>query len=170
MKTIAVIHGARGDKVQELFEGLIARWQPSARLAGVLAESHGLADRACSAGYLRSIATGERFSVFQDLGAGSQECHLEGGGMLSAAEAVRRDIAAGCDLVLLSKFGKLEASGSGLRDAFTAAIEAEVPILTSVSRPFEEAWSKFAAPLSTFLPADQAAVDAWWHEVRAQAH
>ena len=46
-----------------------------------------------------------------------------------AAAAVRRDIAAGCDLVVLSKFGKLEAGGGGLRDAFGAAIEAGVPVL-----------------------------------------
>jgi hypothetical protein len=31
---------------------------------------------------------------------------------------VRRGIEAGCDLVLLSKFGKLEANGRGLFGAF----------------------------------------------------
>ena len=170
MKTIAVIRGARGDEVQDLFEALVVRWRPSARVAGVLAEGHGLADRACSAGYLRSIATGARFAIFQDLGAGSQECHLEGGGALGAAEAVRRDIAAGCDLVLLSKFGKLEASGQGLRGAFAAAIEAHVPLLTSVSRPFEAAWNEFAEPLSEFLPAHPAAIDNWWRSVRPAPH
>jgi Protein of unknown function (DUF2478) len=87
--------------------------------------------------------------------------------MLPAAEAVRQDIARGCDLVLLSKFGKLEAGNSGLVDALTAAMEAHVPVLTSVSPAFEAAWAKFAAPLFVTLPADAVEIDAWWQAVRS---
>jgi glutathione S-transferase len=114
---IAVVRGASNATIQEIFQSLADEWSRSARVAGVLAEHHGLADRACSAGFLRSILTGERFPIFQDLGPGSTTCHLDGGAMLSATEAVQRDIAAGCDLVLLNKFGKLEAANSGLADA-----------------------------------------------------
>ncbi len=63
---IAVVQGAparRPGTVQLVAE----RWLPSLRLAGVVAEDHGLADRACSAGYLRSLRSGERFQIFQDL-------------------------------------------------------------------------------------------------------
>ena len=51
-------------------------------------------------------------------------------------------------------------------DAFAAAIEAHVPVLTSVSPAFEAAWAKFAAPLFVTLPADPIKVDAWWQAVR----
>jgi Protein of unknown function (DUF2478) len=169
VKPIAVVQGAPGTIVQQIFRDLIEQWRPPARIAGVIAETHGLADRSCSAGFLRNIGTGEQFPIFQDLGPGSTACHLDGGGMLPAAEAVRRDIAAGCDLVLLSKFGKLEAANSGLADAFAAAIEAHVPVLTSVSPAFDAAWAKFAAPLFVALPADPAEIDAWWRAVRAPA-
>src|SRR5690606_32078341 len=128
--------------VQDMFRALLGRWRPSARIAGVIEENHGLPDRACNAGWLRSIADGNAYPIFQDLGPGSTACHLEGGGAASAAEAVRRDIAAGCDLVLLSKFGKLEAAGEGLAGAFAAALEAGVPVLTSVSPAFREAWER----------------------------
>lgn len=161
-QTIAVVRGAPGAAVQDLFRALVDRWQPSVRLAGVVAESHGLAGRACSAGYFRNIGTGELFPIFQDLGPGSTACHLEGAGALTAAEAVQRDIAAGCDLVLLSKFGKLEAGGEGLLDSFKSAIEAELPVLTSVSPAFEAAWVGFAGPTFAVLPADAAKIDAWW--------
>jgi hypothetical protein len=120
------------------------------REAGVLAEHHGLADRACSAGFLRSILTSERFPIFRDLGPGSTTCHLDERAMLSATEAVQQDIAAGCDLVLLNKFGKLEASNSGLADAFRAAIEGDVPVLTPAS---ESAWQAYATPPFVALPA-----------------
>jgi hypothetical protein len=75
-KKIAVVQGVPSAQVQELFQTLVGRWQPSARLAGVVAEDHGLADRACSAGFLRSLGNGERFPIFQDLGPGSKICHL----------------------------------------------------------------------------------------------
>jgi hypothetical protein len=147
--------------MQRLFAALAERWLPSLRLAGVVAEDHGLADRACSAGYLRSLRSGERFQIFQDLGPGSTGCHLAGTGALAATVAVQRDVAEGCDLVLLSKFGKLEAGGSGLRDAFSAAIEWGIPVLTSVSPAFAAAWAEFAGSLSVVLPPDDDRIEDW---------
>ncbi len=167
IKKIAVVQGAPSALVQALFRDLAQRWQASARLAGVIAEDHGLPDRACSAGYLRSLSDGERYPIFQDLGPGSKECHLAGDGAAVAAAAVRRDIAAGCDLAVLSKFGKLEANGGGLRDAFGAAIEAGVPVLTSVSPAYASAWEAFAAPLFAVVPADADRIDAWWRSFRS---
>ncbi len=137
------------------------------RIAGVLAEGHGLPDRACNAGYLRPVGNGERFAIFQDLGIGSSACHLEGAGVFAAAETVRQDIAAGCDLVVLAKFGKLEAAGGGLHDAFTAAFEAGVPVLTSVSPAFDSSWRNVASPLYSVLAADGAAIDTWWRSIRS---
>jgi Protein of unknown function (DUF2478) len=158
---IAVVQGAPSALVQDLFHALVARWQPSLRLAGVIAENHDLPGRGCAAGYLRSLADGDRYAIFQDLGQGSQTCHLAGDGALAAAAAVRRDIENGCDLVVLSKFGKLEAGGGGLRDAFGAAFEAGLPILTSVSPAHIAAWNAFAAPLYRPLPADAESIEAW---------
>lgn len=164
---IAVVTGAPGPEVQALFGGLIDSWRSSVRVAGVLSEGHGLEGRSCSIGAMRSVASGDAFSVFQDLGPAATSCHIDGAGALMAAEAVQRDIAAGCDLVVLSKFGKLEAAGQGLRDAFRAAIEAGVPVLTSVSPKFEREWHDFAAPLFVTLAADATAIRAWWDSVKA---
>jgi hypothetical protein len=169
VKKIAVVQGVPSAQVQQLFQTLVDRWQPTACLAGVIAEDHGLADRACSAGFLRSLGDGKRFPIFQDPGPGAQACHLAGDGALTAAAAVRRDIAGGCDLVVLSKFGKLEAEGGGLRDAFGAAIEAGIPMLTSVSAKFATAWESFAAPLFVVVPDDADRIDAWWQAVRSRA-
>src|SRR5580700_10450611 len=96
--TIAVVRGASNAEIQDIFRALAERWQPELRLAGAVAESHGLADRFCPAGYLRNLATGARFSIFHDLGSGTVECHLDGAGVAAAAAAVQHDIAAGCDL------------------------------------------------------------------------
>jgi hypothetical protein len=168
-QTIAAVRNVPNDMVQDTFRTLVDRWRGAARIAGVIAEGHGLADRACNAGFLRRVTTGERFAIFQDLGPGSTACHLEGAGALTAAQAVQQDIAAGCDLVVLSKFGRLEAGGKGLRDAFASAIEAGVPVLTSVSTAFEEAWDRFAGPSPVLLPADATVIEAWWQAVGVRA-
>ncbi len=162
---IAVVRDASSAAVADTFRTLVDQWQKTVRLAGLIAEGHGLADRACSAGFLRNIATAERFSIFEDTGPGSTVCHLDGAGALSASKAVQRDIAAGCDLVLLNKFGKLEAAGEGLAGAFRAAIEARIPLLTSVSPASEPAWKKLAGPSYDVFPADPVAIDAWWRAI-----
>lgn len=169
MKKIAVVQGAPSAVVQEMFRGLLDRWRPAARIVGVIEEGHGLPDRKCAAGYLRSIGSGVLYPIFQDLGPGAEACHLSGAGALTATASVESDIAAGCDLVLLSKFGKLEAAREGLIDAFSAAIAADVPVLTSVSPDFEPAWEQFAAPLAIKLAADPEEINAWWDAVRSKA-
>ena len=166
-KTIAVVRDASGPEIQALFQSLAEQWQREMRLAGLVAEDHGLPDRFCSAGYLRSLATGMRFSIFHDLGPGVAACQLDGVGAVSAADAVQHDIAAGCDLVMLSKFGKLEAAGEGLAGAFHAAVTAGLPLLTSVPPAHDDAWRQFAQRDFAVLPADAAAIDKWRQTVRA---
>jgi hypothetical protein len=91
----------------------VARWEFEIRVAGALAEGHGLPDRACNARYSQTVGHGERFTMFNDLGSGSAACHLESAGILAAAERVREDIVTGC-LVVLNECGKMEAGGGGL--------------------------------------------------------
>jgi hypothetical protein len=168
-KIIAVVRGASNVEIQAIFLALTDKWLPDIRLAGLVAEHHGLADRHCQAGYLRNLATGARFSIFHDLGPGAAVCHLDGIGAVAAAAAVQSDIAAGCDLVLLNKFGKLEIAGDGLTSAFRAAITDGLPLLTSVSPAHDEAWRRFVDQEFAVLPPDPAAIDLWRHAVQTQA-
>ena len=158
---IAVVRGAPNEEIQALFGTLAELWRPQLRLAGVVAESHELPDRFCQAGFLRNLPDGARYSIFHDLGPGAAACHLDGTGADAAAQAVQRDIAAGCDLVLLSRFGKLEAAGNGLAGAFRAALRVRLPLLTSVSPAHDSAWREFAGREFVVLPPDRAAIDRW---------
>lgn len=168
-QTIAVVRGAPNAEIQAIFRTLVDVWKRELRLAGVIAEDHGLPDRFCQAGYLRSLATGERFSIFQDQSPGTATCHLDGDGAVAAAMAVQRDIARGCDLVVLSKFGKLEADGNGLAGAFRAALTARLPLLVSVSPAHDAAWRQFADREFAVLPADGTAIDLWRHALQLTA-
>jgi Protein of unknown function (DUF2478) len=64
-------------------------------------------------------------------------------------------------LAILSKFGRLEAAGKGLRGTFAAAIENSIPLLSSLSPAVAEEWTRFAGPRFETLRADAAEIDAW---------
>lgn len=165
-QSIGVVQGASSEDIQQLFADLLrASWRP-ARIVGVI-EAMGVAQGAeggpCGLEVLRNISDGRDFSLFQDLGAGSTACALDPAGVAEACAAVCQDIAAGCDLVILSKFAKLEAeNGSGLTAAFIAALEAGVPILTAVSPGRREKWDAFASPYYELLAPDLDEIAAWW--------
>lgn len=169
-KPIAIVQGAAGEEIQRLLVQFVARHRDEARIVGLVedgGEDEG--DRHCGPGMLLSLADGRRYPMFQDLGAGSDACAFDPEGVVSAADAVAGQIAAGCDLVVLNKFGKYEAENrSGLVSAFQAAIMAEVPVLTSVSPRQADAWDSFAAPYYVTLPPEAEALDAWWQEQRAR--
>lgn len=160
VKPIAAVQGATTPEIQALFRAFVASVRPGVRAVGVIEESPIGRDPE-----LRSLTDGGIYPIFQDLGPSSTACGLDADSIVTACEAVRRDIAAGCDLVVLSKFGRLEAERTGLADAFAAGVEANAPILTSVAPKFAAPWQAFADPLYVVLPADLAALQAWWRSV-----
>jgi hypothetical protein len=169
MDRIAIVQGAAGAVIDELFAGLVERWSPVLRIAGVLAEPHGIPDRTCRAGFLRCIATGKRYSLFDESGQVAEFCNLDGSSAAAAAEAAAEDIARGCDLVILNKYAKLEQGGEGLCQAFAAALRLGIPLLTSVSPARSECFGAFVGSGFATLAPDPAAIDAWVDAARAPA-
>ena len=166
---IAALQGASNAKIQALldrFARQVAR--EGHKIAGVIEVATSESDGACGRRAVRDLSTGAVISISQDLGHGSTACNLDPSGLMEACAAVERTIAAGADLVILSKFGKLEADRGGLSDAFRAAIVAELPILTAVSPSIAEASRLFAEPLSLFIPTDASVIDAWWSGIKAR--
>lgn len=108
------------------------------------------------------LATGERIAISQDLGPGSTACNLDPSGLAAACAAAQRAIGAGADLVVLSKFGKLEAARGGLYDAFLTAIEANLPVLTSVNPALRPEWALFAGDLAEDIDPEMDALETWW--------
>lgn len=128
-------------------------------VVGVIAETHGLPERTCSAGVLRDIASGVQYPIYLETSV-ETSCHLDALGVEVACSSVL-DQVQDSDLVVLSKFGKLEAIHKGLFPAFEAAIAARKPVLTTVSSKHREAWKAFAADAAS-IEADKAALAGWW--------
>lgn len=164
---IAALQGASSDTIQALLSDFATRaGRDGYKVAGIVEFAGAKTHAGCGPRMVHDLATGTMISISQDLGPHSSACNLNPSGIAEACAAVERAIAAGADLVILSKFAKLEAARGGLSDAFRAAIGASLPILTAVSPAMSEAWQQFAAPLARFLPADARAIDAWWTNVK----
>ena len=69
------------------------------------------------------------------------------------------------DLVVLSKFGKLEAAGGGLFPVFASARALGRPVLTTVSERHRAAFEAFA-PDAVPLAAEVEAASAWCRSVQ----
>jgi hypothetical protein len=159
---IAAVGGAPGSVVQRVLAEFAARRaREGFRVAGVIEEADPDGS-ACGAVMLCDLAGTVRVPITQNLGAGSTACNLDPSGLAAGCAAVQQAIAEGADLVVLSKFGKIEAERHGLTEAFQAAIAADLPVVTSVAPPLAAAWAAFAGALSVRLAADADALDAWW--------
>jgi nucleoside-triphosphatase THEP1 len=158
---IAAVRGADSARVQALFQHMVECWRASGiRIAGLIERPHGLADRRCNAGVLHDITSGRPYSIFRESVPRSDACHIDVAGVETASKAVQTQIAA-CDLVILSKFGKLEAAKHGLIRAFEAAIALGKPVLTTVSDHHLAAWHEFA-PDASALDANPDDLEKWW--------
>jgi Protein of unknown function (DUF2478) len=166
---IAAVQGASSATIQVLLNDFAQRtFRQGYRVAGVVELAAGTAVGGLRRRVVRDLSTGAIMSISQNLGQGSVACNLDPSGVIAACAAVEKGIAAGVDIVVLSKFGKLEADRGGLNGAFRAAIGAGLPILTAVSPAMTGAWRLFAGSLAQFIPADASVVDSWWSGVRSE--
>jgi hypothetical protein len=168
--SIAAIQGAPNPLIQSAMWRFARRWADRGiRIVGLIEAIESTATPSRQATRLKNLRTGETYPLFQDLGTMAAACHLDGSGIVAACVSICREIERGCDLVLLNKFGQLEALRTGLTDAFALAVERDIPILTAVSPTYNSAWEAFSSPLGIILPAADAALDDWWRAIRDRA-
>jgi hypothetical protein len=136
------------------------------KVAGVVAQNNEVVG-ACSAGFVRDIASGRQFSIHLDAPPAGKLCHLDATGMEDAGSGLLAQIPA-ADVVVFSKFGKLEAMRGGLWPAFSAAVATGKPLLTSVSSKHVEAFMAFA-PEAAWIKGKREAVEEWWRAARVSA-
>jgi len=161
--SIAAVQNTSRRATEALLAALVARMRAAGTaVVGVLAETP-IEAGTCGAGILRNIASAQPFSIRLSEPSSRTSCLLDSAGVVAAGRDVLDRIAES-DLVVLSKFGKLEASGSGLLAAFEAAARLRKPALTSVSDRHRAAWKSFA-PLAAELQPDEAALLDWCRTV-----
>jgi hypothetical protein len=119
--------------------------------------------------WLVDVATGAEYLVSQPMGRHSKACRADPQGFARATEVLRRALAEAPELVVINRFGRLEAEGGGLSAELLALMAEGVPLLTAVAPAYREAWLHFSggAPL---LPPEPTAVRAWVAQVLPTTH
>lgn len=163
---IAIVGGADSATVQSLFREAAAHWRASGLdVVGMIEETHGLPGRVCNAGVLRDVVSGKPFPIFLETPSVGTSCHIDAQGAELASLCLIKQVEAS-DVVVVSKFGKLEAGGGGLIGVFEAAKSKGKCLLTTVSDKHKNAWDVFA-PGATVLPATVSAIEAWVNSTRS---
>lgn len=111
---------------------------------------------------LENLATGEITAIAEHRGKEARGCRLDVGILTDIAEAVASSLHEDEPrLLIVNKFGKIEADGGGLRGAIADAVCLRIPVLVGVPMRNLDRWRAFAGALSVELPADAAAISSW---------
>ncbi|WP_373504198.1 DUF2478 domain-containing protein [Aestuariivirga sp.] len=132
------------------------------RLAGVVQEPMGDADRHRCDMDLIEIASGQRIAISQTLGGGSTGCRLDPNAIETAAARVEAELEASpVNLLIINRFGKLESIGRGFCPVIAKALQRGIPVLVGVNDLNRPAFDSFAVELAKELPDLPSAVLAW---------
>lgn len=160
---LAAIHAEKAAPVEALLEAALGELAGrGGRAMGFLQRQRSVAGECDERIELLSIDTGESRRISQALGPGSRGCKLDPQAVADlAASLLDRLEANPPDLLILNRFGKGEAEGSGFRAVIEAACLAAVPVLTVVRPLNVEAWREFSGELGLLLPPERQAVLEW---------
>lgn len=147
---------------QSTFEAIVAHCRGQGlRAAGVLqhpvcSDAAGHCDVA-----LEELTTGRRTDLFENRGPGAQGCRLDVAALAEVNAQVARSLDAAPQLLILNKFGKVEAEGRGLLDLIAIAIDRGIPVVIGVPIRNLEAWRNFTGGLSTEFSSDPSETMDW---------
>ncbi|MEP0942748.1 MAG: DUF2478 domain-containing protein [Rhizobiaceae bacterium] len=132
------------------------------RVRGAL-QSRGEANGECHCADmdLHLVNSGKVCRISQSLGHGSSGCRLHPGKLAECAAELELQVEAGCDLLIVNRFGKGESEGRGFRDLMSKAVLLGIPVLTATRDVYLDAWVTFSGDLGTQLSFDAMAVDEW---------
>lgn len=123
-------------------------------------------DRRCDV-FLEDLASGHRTQLFENRGSEARGCRLDGAALAEAAIRIERSLETEPGLLLLNKFGKVEAEGEGMRGLIAAAMDRGIPVIIGVPARNLDTWRDFVGELAVELPADFARVQQWLRSVWA---
>lgn len=97
----------------------------------------------------------------EDRGPEARGCRLDHSRLAGAAGLLIDALDQELDLIILNKFGKIEAEGGGLRDVLGRAVLLDVPLIVGVPYRNLDQWRLFAGGLADECEASTAAVFRW---------
>lgn len=135
--------------LDEAVRNLAAR---GVRLAGVVQQSIARPGRRKCDMVLRDLATGRLHPISEHRGEAARGCSLDVDLLLRACAAAEAGLTDGAALVVLSKFGKVECEGGGVRGLIEAALERGIPVMIGVPAINLQPFRSYAADLARLVP------------------
>lgn len=130
------------------------------RVRGLLQQRRGSQD--CrSVMQLLDVHEGRLFVISQALGKLSASCCLDTDGVAQASSVLRDALYQEPDLVLINRFGKLEAQGEGFAQELADFVAQDVPVLTVLAHQYLPAWRDFTDAQGQELPVCEQALRGW---------
>jgi len=111
--------------------------------------------------YVESIADGAMIQISQRLGPEASGCRLDPAGLAAAASVLEVSLQSGTALLILNRFGRVEAEGGGLRSVIERALASDIPVLIAVRDTYEAAWRDFHGGTAAQLPSDEETITRW---------
>ncbi|MGQ9368934.1 DUF2478 domain-containing protein [Azospirillum sp. ST 5-10] len=163
LRPAAVVHGPGSRDVDALLEDFAFTLKRRGfRVGGVIQRNFGGGAHCADQMELVDVADERTFGISQDLGRGSTSCRVDPAGVADASQAVRRAVAEHADLILVNKFGGLEAEGGGLAQEILAAMAEGIPVLTSVGSRFLNEWHAATGGYGDLLSPQAESLWRWW--------
>jgi len=94
-------------------------------------------------------------------GPSASGCRLDYTRLADAAGLLDEALKGTPDLVVLNKFGKIEAEGGGLRDVLGRIVLLEIPLIVGVPYRNLDQWRKFAGGLADECPISASDILRW---------
>jgi hypothetical protein len=127
--------------------------------------------QSCDAHTIRllRLPSGDVVSLRHDPAPDARQCGFETERLVDTAGAIAAGLGEGADLVVINRFGKLEAEGKGLIDLIRRAGEADIPVLIAVPEHRFEMWTRYSCGMSVRVSCNRGALDRWWQSVSGGA-
>lgn len=110
---------------------------------------------------IEELASGTVLQLSEYRGTAASGCRLDRTALAEAFVLLRNAIAQNPALLILNKFGKVEAEGGGLREAIAEATQIGIPIVVGVPLRNVDQWRIFVGDLAEECAMDRARVDQW---------
>jgi hypothetical protein len=108
------------------------------------------------------LPTGETIPLAQRRGTITNASRLDPCDLAEAAARIDVLIESGADLVIINRFGKLEAAGTGLVDEIARALSVDIPVVVAVPEFRFPEWLSFCSGMGVKLPCRNGSLQSWW--------
>jgi hypothetical protein len=106
------------------------------------------------------LPTGETIPLAPGRGGAS---HPDPCDLAKPAARIDALIQSGADLVIINRFGKLEAEGTGLIEEIARALSVDIPVLVAVPEFRFSEWLSFCRGMGVKLPCRNGSLQSWWN-------